>query len=182
MVWGAGSRWRLWRRRRCWRSAWRCQSCGCLTGTCRTRTWSSSGTSSQPTTGNCRSQGNFGQYSQNSLCQFYFWPEIYIIQDSLRRRRFKWVTWKYWLSQSWMKKAREPGSRAPNGQTRNYITILQQNLAAAKLYNDFVTEISQQPRYSEWGSQRPQGFFFMHGASRPTRQAVLQKRQFSSLA
>jgi hypothetical protein len=59
-----------------------------------------------------------------------------------------------------MKKAREPGSRAPNGQTRNYITILQQNLAAAKLYNDFVTEISQQPRYSEWGSQRQQVFFF----------------------
>ena len=53
----------------------------------------------------------------------------------------------------------EPGSQRPDQKLAKYYNFAAKSRSGQAIYYDFVTEISQQPRYSEWGSQRPQGFF-----------------------
>ena len=58
--------------------------------------------------------------------------------------------------------AMELGSQRPDQKDQKlavYYNFAAKSRSGKAIYYDFVTEISQRPRYSEWGSQRPQGFF-----------------------
>ena len=53
----------------------------------------------------------------------------------------------------------EPGSQRPDQKLAIYYDFAAKSRSGQAIYYDFVTEISQQPRYSDWAPSGHRSFF-----------------------
>ena len=53
----------------------------------------------------------------------------------------------------------EPGSQRPDQKLAIYYDFAAKSRSGQAIYNDFVAEISQQPRYSDWAPSGHRSFF-----------------------